>query len=88
MDFKLGQEMDGGVQDLKTELKNIGWGPGQPDLVGGNPTHGRGLEFDGLQGSFQSKPFYDCTILCDLKLQIYCWVQYYPPFSSAISKQT
>jgi len=70
MDFKLGQEMDGGVQDLKTELKNIGWGPGQPDLVGGNPTHGRGLEFDGLQGSFQSKPFYDCMILCDLKLQI------------------
>jgi len=26
----------------------VGWGPGQPDLVGGSPTHGRGLELSGL----------------------------------------
>jgi len=25
-----------------------GWSPGQPDLVGGNSAHGRGLELDGL----------------------------------------
>jgi len=22
----------------------LGWGPGQPEPVGGNPAHGRGLE--------------------------------------------
>ena len=33
--------------------------PGQPDLVGGNPTHGQGLELDGLWGSIQPKPFHD-----------------------------
>jgi len=25
-----------------------GWGPGQPDLIGGYPAHSRGLELDGL----------------------------------------
>jgi len=28
----------------------VGWDPGQPDLVGGSPAYGRGLE---------PKPFYD-----------------------------
>ena len=27
---------------------HTGWGPGQPQLVGGNPAHGRGLELGGL----------------------------------------
>jgi len=26
----------------------VGWGPGQPGLVGGNPAYGRGLEPDYL----------------------------------------
>lgn len=30
--------MCGGVQS------QVGWGPGQPDLVGGSPAYGRGLE--------------------------------------------
>ena len=25
-----------------------GWGPGQPELVGGSPAHGRGLGLGGL----------------------------------------
>jgi len=25
-----------------------GWGPGQPELVGGSPVHGRRLELNGL----------------------------------------
>jgi len=32
----------GGIQG------QAGWGPGQPDLVGGSPAHGRGLEQDDL----------------------------------------
>ena len=35
----------------------VGWGPGQPDLVGGSPAHGRGLELDGLWCSLQAKLF-------------------------------
>jgi len=34
----------------------VRWGPGQPDLVAGNPAHSRGLE---LCGSHLSKPFHD-----------------------------
>jgi len=26
----------------------VGWGPGQPELVGGNPAHAERLELDGL----------------------------------------
>ena len=26
----------------------VGWGPGQPELVGGSPAHGRGLGLSGL----------------------------------------
>jgi len=26
----------------------VGWGPGQAELVGGSPAHGRGLELSGL----------------------------------------
>ena len=32
----------GGVQG------QVGWNPGQPDLVGGNPAHCMGLELDNL----------------------------------------
>jgi len=37
-----GCPIPGGVQD------QVGWGFGQPGLVGGVPAHGRGLEPDGL----------------------------------------
>ena len=41
----------------------VGWGPGQPDLVIDLmvviPVNGRGLELDDLWGPFQSKPFCD-----------------------------
>jgi len=43
----------GGVQN------HVGWGPGQPDLVGGNKPTAEGLELDDLQRIFQHKPFYD-----------------------------
>jgi len=33
-----------------------GQGPGQPNLVRGNPAHGRGLELDNLYGPSQPKP--------------------------------
>lgn len=35
----------------------IGWGPGQPELVGDNPAHSSNLEQDELSGAFQPKPF-------------------------------
>lgn len=41
----------------------IGWGPGQPELVGDNPAH-RGLEPDELWGAFQPKPFLILWCLC------------------------
>ena len=40
-----------------------GWGPGQSELVGGNPAQDRKeLELDYLNGPFQHKPFYDSMI--------------------------
>ena len=33
----------------------VGWGLGQPELVGGSPDHGRQLELDDLSGPFQFK---------------------------------
>ena len=36
----------------------VGWGPGQPELVGGSPAHGRGLELGDLQCPFQPKLLY------------------------------
>jgi len=39
-----------------------GWGPGQPELVGGSLAHGRELELDDLQHLFKPKPFYDPMI--------------------------
>ena len=33
-----------------------GWGPGQADLVVGNPANGRGLEPDDLQDPLHPKP--------------------------------
>jgi len=46
----------GGVRD------HAGWGPGQPELVGGNPVHGRGLELDDLYNFFQHLTFHDSVI--------------------------
>ena len=43
--------ISGGVQ------RDVGWSPGQPSLVAGNPAHGRGLELSDLKGSFPL--FYD-----------------------------
>jgi len=40
----------------------IGWGPLQPDPVGGNLATTGELELDNLQGSFQAKPFCDSMI--------------------------
>ena len=37
----------------------VGWGPGQPELLGGIPSQGRGLQLHDLQGLLQPKPFYD-----------------------------
>ena len=37
----------------------VGWGPGQPDLVGGNQPMRGGMEINDLGGPFQLKPFYD-----------------------------
>lgn len=42
----------GGTQD------QVGWGPGQLELMEGSQTTARGLERDDLQGLFQLKPFY------------------------------
>jgi len=39
----------GGAQD------QVGWGPGQPELVGGNPAHVMVLELDDLKGPFQPR---------------------------------
>lgn len=39
--------------------KGLGWGPEQPDLVGGDPAHSRGMKSGGLHGPFQTKLFYD-----------------------------
>lgn len=43
----------GGTQD------QVGWGCRQPDVVVGNPTHGRELEHYDPCGPFQPKPLYD-----------------------------
>ena len=40
----------------------VGLGPGQSDLVGGNPAHIRGLELKDHYGPFQPKQFYDSMI--------------------------
>jgi len=41
----------------------VGWDPGQPDLVSGDPVHGSGLQLVDLWRPFQPKPFYDSMIL-------------------------
>jgi len=42
----------------------VGWGPGQPELVSGSPAHGRGLALvGGLWGPFQLKSFCDSMIM-------------------------
>jgi len=30
------------------KLGHVGWGPVQPELLGGSPAHDRGLEMNGL----------------------------------------
>jgi len=40
----------------------VGWGHGQPELLGGSPVHGRGLGLSGLRGPFQPKPLHNTTI--------------------------
>ena len=45
------------------EQGQVGWGPGQPDPVKGNPAHDRRLELGDLKGPFQPKPFYEPIIL-------------------------
>ena len=47
-----GCPIPGGIQS------QVGWGPGQPQLVGSGPAHGRGLGLGGICGPFQLKPFY------------------------------
>ena len=45
----------------------VGWGPGQPQLLSGSTAHGRGLGLGGIYGPFQPKPFYDSVtelVLC------------------------
>jgi len=36
-----------GCPNPKAAQGHTGWGPEKPDLVGGNPAHGRSLELDG-----------------------------------------
>ena len=50
----------------------IGWGPGQPDLVGGNHAHGRGIESRSLR-SLPTQPFYD--LFYDCLSSCYCATQ-------------
>jgi len=47
----------GGVQD------QAGWGVEQPCIEGDVPTYSPRLELDDLKDPFQSKPFYNTTIL-------------------------
>jgi len=39
---RCGCPISGGIQG------QVGWDPGQPDLVAGNPDHGRGMELHDL----------------------------------------
>ena len=40
--WRYGCPISGAVQG------QVGWGPGQPDLMGDSPAYGRGLELDNL----------------------------------------
>ena len=59
----LGHIPQGGDQGTESVQGQVGWGPGQPELVGGSPAHGREMEHHGLYGLFQPKPFYDSLII-------------------------
>jgi len=48
-----GSSIPGGTQG------QVGWGPGQPELLNGSPAHSMGLRLGGLRDSFQPKPFCD-----------------------------
>ena len=52
-----GYPIPGGIQG------QVGWGPGQPELVGGSSAHGRELELDDLLSPFQPNLFFDSMIL-------------------------
>jgi len=51
------KRLHGGIQG------QAGCGFEQGDLVGGIPAYSRGLELYDLKGPFQSKPFYDSTMI-------------------------
>ena len=50
-----------------------GCGSGQPDLVVGDPAHGRGLELGEHCGHFQSSPFYASTMAVVVQ-DFPCWL--------------
>jgi len=52
-----GSTIHGGIQ------VQVGWGPGQHDVAGGNSAHGVGLVTGWPLMSFQHKRFYDSTVL-------------------------
>jgi len=51
-----GCPIPGGVQG------QVGWGPKQPDLVGGSPDNSRKLKLSGFYGALQPKTLYDSVI--------------------------
>ena len=61
-----GSPISGGGQS------QLGWGPGQPELVDVSPTHGRELELDHLYGPFQLNAFYDSGHINHFKICISC----------------
>ena len=62
-----GEALDQDVQRCGSVQGHVGWGPEQPDLVGGDPTHGRGVGAISLLGLLQPKPFYDMILLTSLE---------------------
>jgi len=48
------------VPSLKVFQGQVGWGPGQPGLVGSSPAHSRGVE---TLRSFAAHPFHDSMIV-------------------------
>ena len=61
-----GCPIPGGIQG------QVGWGPGQPGLVVGDPAHSRGLKLDDHCGPFHPRSFYDKTLLYLLQFTVTC----------------
>ena len=55
-----------GAPSLGDVQGQVGWGSGQPELLGGSPAHGTGLGLGGLSDPFQPKPSYDTTRFYDI----------------------